>query len=203
LEVVIEDRAAPERLSFFALVLGFMQVGLSSVGGAAAPIRHVLVVRRRWLTEAELGETFAISQALPGASAANLAVIVGDRFGGAAGSLATLIGLCVPSLVIALVLATFATRLSATNVRFAAAESAVTAAVAGLFVSNGMRLAWRLWHDASGVRRRWRAGRLCVSLAAVVLVAGLRLWIPAVLVLLAISGFALERATRRDGRTAP
>jgi chromate transporter len=183
-------------LSFFALVLGFMQIGLSSVGGAAAPIRHVLVVRRRWLTEAELGETFAISQALPGASAANLAVIVGDRFGGAAGSLATLIGLCVPSLIIALVLATFATRLSATNVRFAAAE-------AGLFISNGMRLAWRLWHDASGVRRRWRAGRLSISLAAVVLVAGLHLWIPAVLVLLAVSGFALERATRRHGRTAP
>lgn len=187
----------PVKLSFLALVLAFVQVGLSSVGGAAAPIRHVLVVRRRWLTEGELAETFSISQALPGASAANLAVIVGDRFAGAPGALATMIGLCLPSLIVALVLATVATRLSATNVRFAAAEAAVTAAVAGLFISNGMRLAWRLWHDATELRRRWRAARLTISLAAVVLVAGLHLWIPAVLVLLAACGFVLERATRK------
>jgi chromate transport protein ChrA len=202
LEVAIENRAAPAKLSLLALALGFMQVGLSSVGGAAAPIRYVLVVRRRWLSETELAETFSISQALPGASAANLAVIVGDRFAGPAGSLATLFGLCIPSLIIALVLATFATRLSASNVRFAAAEAAVTAAVGGLFISNGMRLAWRLWHAAPALRRRWRAGRLTISLAAVVLVAGLHVWIPAVLVLLAISGFVLERATRRHGRAA-
>lgn len=194
---------APVKLSFLALVLAFMQVGLTSVGGAAAPIRHVLVVRRKWLTEGELAETFSISQALPGASAANLAVIVGDRFAGAWGALATMIGLCVPSLVLCLVLATFATRLSAANARFAAAEAAVTAAVGGLFISNGMRLAWRLWHDAPVSQRQWRAPRLVISFSAVILVAGLHLWIPAVLLLLALAGFALERASRRRPSPTP
>jgi len=197
-----EVRAAPLKLSFIALVLAFMQIGLTSVGGAAAPIRHVLVVRRRWLTEAELAETFSISQALPGASAANLAVMVGDRFGGAWGSLATMIGLCVPSLILCLILATFATRLSAANVRFAAAEAAVTAAVAGLFISNCMRLAWRLWRDAAPVQKPLRVPRLLVSLSAVLLVAVLHLWISAVLLLLATAGFVLERASRRRASAA-
>jgi len=193
-----------------ALALAFAQIGLSSVGGAAAPIRHVLVVRRRWLTEAELAETFAIAQALPGASAANLAVILGDRFAGALGPFATVGGLSLPSLGVALVLVAAATHLSAANPRFAAAEAGVTAAVAGLFVSNGMRLAWRLWHDApldkfgtgSALRRRWRGARLGISLAAVALVAGLHFFIPAVLVGLAATSFGIEFALRRRAAAA-
>jgi len=185
--------------SLAALALAFTQIGLSSVGGAAAPIRHVLVVRRRWLTEAELGETFAVAQALPGASAANLAVMLGDRFGGALGPLATLGGLSVPSLGVALLLAAVATQLSAANARFAAAETGVTAAVAGLFISNGIRLARRLWIDAPELRRRWRGARLTISLGAVALVAGLHFFIPAVLVGLAAASFGLELTLRRSG----
>jgi len=180
-----------------ALALAFAQIGLSSVGGAAAPIRHVLVVRRRWLTEAELAETFAIAQALPGASAANLAVILGDRFAGALGPFATVGGLSLPSLGVALVLVAAATHLSAANARFAAAEAGVSAAVAGLFVSNGVRLAWRLWHDAPALRRRWRGARLGISLAGVALVAGLHVFIPVVLVGLAATSFGIEFALRR------
>jgi chromate transporter len=180
-----------------ALAFAFMQIGLTSVGGAAAPIRHVLVVRRRWLTEGELAETFAIAQALPGASAANLAVILGDRFAGALGPLAAVGGLSIPSLAVALVLAAVATQLSAANPRFAAAEAGVTAAVAGLFISNGMRLAWRLWHDAPEMRRRWRGARLGTSFSAVVRVAALHFFIPAVLVGLAAVSFGIEIALRR------
>ncbi len=180
-----------------AIALAFTQIGLTSVGGAAAPIRHVLVVRRRWLTEAELAETFAIAQALPGASAANLAVILGDRFAGALGPLATVGGLSIPSFAVALVLAAVATHLSAANPRFAAAEAGVTAAVAGLFISNGARLAWRLWHDAPEMRRRWRSARLTISVGAVALVAGLHFFIPAVLIGLAIASLGLEITMRR------
>ena len=186
-----------KRHSLAALALAFTQIGLSSVGGAAAPIRHVLVVRRRWLTEAELGETFAVAQALPGASAANLAVMLGDRFGGTLGPLATVGGLSIPSLAVALILVVVATHLSAANARFAAAETGVTAAVAGLFISNGLRLARRLWGDAPELRRRWRGTRLTISLAAVVLVAGLHVFIPAVLVGLALASFGIEFALRR------
>lgn len=186
------------KYSLAALALAFTQIGLSSVGGAAAPIRHVLVVRRRWLTEAELGETFAVAQALPGASAANLAVMLGDRFGGTLGPLATVGGLSIPSLAVALILVVVATHLSAANARFAAAETGVTAAVAGLFISNGLRLARRLWGDAPELRRRWRGARLTISLAAVALVAGLHVFIPAVLVGLALASFGVEFALRRQ-----
>jgi chromate transporter len=186
-----------EKHSLGALALAFTQIGLTSVGGAAAPIRHVLVVRRKWLTEAELAETFAIAQALPGASAANLAVILGDRFAGALGPLATVGGLSIPSFAVALVLVVVATHLSASNPRFAAAETGVTAAVAGLFISNGLRLAWRLWHDAPELRRRWRGARLGISVGAVALVAGLHFLIPAVLIGLAVVSFGIELTLRR------
>lgn len=190
------------KLSPLALMLGFMQIGLSSVGGAAVPLRHVLVVQRRWLTEAELAEEFSIAQALPGASAANLAVMVADRLGGSFGPLFALIGLCVPSLALALLLAAVATHLSATSPRFAAAEAGVTAAVAGLLISNGIRLASALWRDAPQVQRRWRSGRVAISVAAVILVAGLRFFIPAVLIGLACAGFALEWSRRRRASRA-
>lgn len=186
-----------QKHSLPALALAFTQIGLTSVGGAAAPIRHVLVVQRRWLTEGELAETFAIAQALPGASAANLAVILGDRFAGALGPLATVGGLSIPSLAVALLLVVVATHLSAANPCFAAAEAGVTAAVAGLFISNGMRLAWRLWNDAPEMRRRWRSARLGISVAALALVAGLHFFIPAVLVGLAAVSFGIEIALRR------
>lgn len=180
------------------MAAAFVQVGLSSVGGAAAPLRHVLVVRRRWLSETEFSETFGIAQALPGATAANLAVIVADKYGGALGSAAALAGLCIPSLAVALVLITFASRLSATNQHFAAGENAVTAAVAGLFIANGTRLARRVWQEATIVRRtRWRLARLGVSVLGVVLVAGLHVLIPIVVAVLAPSSLAIEWFARR------
>lgn len=187
----------PAQLSARTLFLGFAQVGLTAVGGAVSPLRYVLVVRRRWMSEGELAEGLAIAQALPGASAANLAVMVADTMGGRFGPLWALLGLCGPPLVVALTLATFATRLSATNVRFAAAETAVTAAVAGLFISNGIRLAWRLWRDNPKVARGWRGARLALSVSATTFVAGLHFWIPAVMVGVAATSFALETARRR------
>jgi chromate transporter len=178
------------KVSPLVLMLAFIQIGLSSVGGAAVPLRHILVVRRKWLSDAEFAEEFSIAQALPGASAANVGVFL------------ALAGLCLPSLALALVLATVATHLSAQYPRFAAAEAGVTAAVAGMLIGNGIRLAWNLWHDAPQVPRRWRAGRLAIGIAAVILVAGLRFFIPAVLIVLAGSGLVLEWSRRRAATEA-
>src|SRR5205814_473164 len=71
----LEDSLRP-KVSPLVLMLAFIQIGLSSVGGAAVPLRHILVVRRKWLSDAEFAEEFSIAQALPGASAANVAVML-------------------------------------------------------------------------------------------------------------------------------
>ncbi len=170
------------------LVLGFMNIGLTSVGGAAGPLRHVIVKQRRWLSEGEFSEMFGVAQALPGATAVNVAVMLSDRLAGALGPLAALAGLIIPSLLIALALAGIATQLAAANARFAAAEVAVTAAVAGIFISNGIRLIAQIWRGTPDLRAAWRAARLAISALGVVLVAGFHVFVPfAMLILISLS----------------
>ena len=194
----MNDRPAPSPLE---LALGFMNVGLTSVGGAAGPLRHVVVKQRKWLTEGELGELFGICQALPGATVVNVAVMLGDRSSGPLGALAGVAGLCIPSLVVAVLLATVATRFSAANVRFASAEVAVTAAVAGIFLSNGVRLIATLWSEGTpDIALALRLGRVAISALGIVLVAGLHLWIPYAVAILVVFGLVIERRIER--RTA-
>jgi chromate transporter len=182
---------APAEPSLLALATGFVQVGLTSVGGAAAPLRNVIVVRRRWLTETEFSELFGIAQALPGATAANLAVMIADRFAGPLGALCALAGLCIPSMLVAIGLAASAVKLAEASPRFAAGEMAVTAAVAGLFIGNGLRLAGVLWAErGSGPGRR--SARIAIAAGGIVLIVGFHLMVPIALVLLAAASMFVE-----------
>jgi chromate transporter len=170
------------------LFIGFMNIGLTSVGGAAGPLRHVVVKQRRWLSEGELAEMFGIAQALPGATAVNVAVMLSDRFCGPLGPFAALAGLIVPSLLIAIALSRIAAQLASTNARFAAAEEAITAAVAGVFISNGLRLMGQIWTGTPDLRKAWRSARLAIGALGVVLVAGFHVFVPlAMLILIALS----------------
>jgi chromate transporter len=177
-----------------------MHVGLTSVGGAAGPLRHVAVKSRRWLDERDLAELFGIGQALPGANVANVGIMLGDRSAGIPGALAALAGLCLPSLAVALTLATFATHLAATNARFAAAEVGVTAGVAGIFLSNGARVIALVWRDGATGGAGRGVARLALSALGVVLVAWLHVWVPLVVVGLVGASLALETSAR--GETA-
>jgi chromate transporter len=174
------------------LAVGHMTIGLTSVGGAAGPIRHVLVKQRKWLSEGELAEFFGISQALPGATAVNLAVIVGDRFAGPLGVVASLLGLIVPSLLLAIGLLQLSMQLAAGNPRYAAAEVAVTAAVAGIFISNGLRLIGLIWNEAPDVRPAWRAARVAIGALGILLVAGLHVFIPLAMIVLLVLSMLIE-----------
>jgi chromate transporter len=184
------------KASLLDLFLGWMNVGLTSVGGAAGPLRHVIVKQRRWLTETELAELFGIAQALPGATAVNIAVMLGARFAGPLGPLAALAGLIIPSLVVAIALSSVATQLAATNVRFAAAETAITAAVAGVFISNGLRLIGLIWRGSPDIAALWRYARLAISALGVLLVAGLHLFVPFAMLIMIAASMAIESRLR-------
>jgi chromate transporter len=194
----VNDHPAPSPLE---LAAGFCNVGLTSIGGAAGPLRHVVVKRRRWMTEGELSELFGLCQALPGATVVNIAVMFGDRCSGVLGALAAVAGLCIPSLIVALVLASVATHISATNARFAAAELAVTAAVAGIFISNGLRLIATLWQDGADTALALRLARVAISALGIVLVAGFHLWIPYAVVILVAFSLVVERQVARLAAT--
>ena len=184
--------------NFIDLALAFANIGLTSVGGAAGPLRYVLVKQRRWLSEVELAEMFGVAQALPGAVAANVAVMLGDRFAGPLGLFSALAGLIVPSLTIALLLVRIATNLASVNPRFAAAEFAVTAAVCGIFVSNGIRVIWQLWSGAPDLRLTWRCARLAISALGILLVAGFHVFVPFAMIVM--FAFSLLVETQLHGR---
>jgi chromate transporter len=182
----------PARLPLTALAVAFAQIGLSSVGGAAGPLRHVIVKQRKWLDEATFAEIFGMCQALPGATGANMAVILGRR-SGLIGSVVAVAALVTPSMLLAIAIAAFATHAAAHSARFAAGETAVAAGAAGLFVANGARLALTLARAVSEGDRTYRALRSVVIAAGVVLVAGFRLWIPAAVVVLVAASLLADR----------
>jgi len=178
--------------SLLQIAIAFVTIGLTSIGGAAGPFRHVLVVQRRWISEGELAELYGLGQALPGAVTVNVTVLLGPRFGGALGSLVALAGMIVPTMAIAIALSGIATTLAAANARFAAGMIAVTAALAGIFVSNGLRVLAQLWSDAPDVKLAWRCTRIAIGALGVVLVIGLHVIVPLAMIVLVVLSMLVE-----------
>ena len=74
------------RPSLSDLFTGFLKIGLMGFGGVGPVARHIIVAERRWLDDRGYAELMGICQALPGANTVNAAVMLGDRFRGAAGA---------------------------------------------------------------------------------------------------------------------
>lgn len=99
------DAAAPVSAapaSPLALFLAFAGLSLQSFGGAIALIERTVVQRKRWLTGDEFVGLYAISQVLPGPTGISFCVLLGDRFFGLKGAVATVAGFILPPAVIVL-----------------------------------------------------------------------------------------------------
>ncbi len=90
-----EEADAP-KASIARIFLVFLTIGATSFGGPVPYLRDSLVARPKWLSDPEFVELLSISQSLPGLNATNMAVLVGQRLGGAWGSVAAVIGTCLP-----------------------------------------------------------------------------------------------------------
>lgn len=131
--------SAGEAPSAAALFAAFLKVGVLGFGGVAPLARHVLVDERRWLGERDFAEAFGLASTLPGANTVNLAVMLGDRWCGLRGSLASLAGLLGAPLVILAGAATLYARFGGDpDVR--AALGGAAAAAAGLVGGTALRL---------------------------------------------------------------
>ena len=160
-------------------------LALQGFGGVLAVVQHELVVRKRWLTQEEFIEEWAVAQVLPGPNVVNLCLILGSRYFGWRGALVALAGmLCVPTLVVLLLAVLYA--------RYGAHPAAVgalrgmAAVAAGLILAAGFRLASALKGNPLGPT-------LCVVLGSVSF-AGVALFrLPLIVILLGpgIAGCAL------------
>jgi chromate transporter len=90
------------------LFLSFFKIGLVGFGGGLAvisQIRALVVNQRRWMTDQEFAEGFALAQSLPGTSAGNAATYIGLKLRGWRGACVSMAGFILPSMLMMIVLA--------------------------------------------------------------------------------------------------
>lgn len=95
---------------FADLFLTFARIGVCTFGGGYAmlPIlQRELVENKKWATEGELADYYAVGQCTPGIIAVNTATFVGRSQAGVAGGVFATLGLVFPSIAIIMAIAAF------------------------------------------------------------------------------------------------
>ena len=144
-----------------ALAWGFARIGLSGIGGVLPYAHHTIVEDEGWLTDREFTEVLSIAQILPGPNIANVAILLGTRFRGAAGAAVALGGLFVPPLLVFIAIAMLY-RQFADVAWLKRVFIGVAAAAAGLILGMGFKLAVALPRNA------WAVAIAVIALGAAV-----------------------------------
>jgi len=121
------------------IFLEFLIIGATSFGGVVPYLRASLVTKRHWIDDKEFVEMLSISQSLPGLNATNMAILVGEKLRGALGSIAAIIGVCLPGAVLMFAVGIFYHR-HGDHVWITAALTGVAAAAVGLILSTVVSL---------------------------------------------------------------
>jgi chromate transporter len=87
-------------VSIGQIFLEFLIIGATSFGGVVPYLRGSLVTKRQWIDDKEFVEMLSISQSLPGLNATNMAILVGEKLHGVLGSIAAILGICLPGAVL-------------------------------------------------------------------------------------------------------
>lgn len=93
----------------------FFKIGAVTFGGGLAMLpllKRDLVDRKKWLTEEEIVDYFAIGQCTPGVIAVNVATFSGYKRAGIFGSIVATLGIITPSIIIILFISAFITKFS-------------------------------------------------------------------------------------------
>ena len=182
-----EPRPQPHGLS--DLFVSFTWLALQGFGGVLAVVQRELVEKKRWLTQEEFIEDWAVAQIMPGPNVVNLSLMIGARYVGLKGALTALAGMLVMPLLLVLVLAVVYGQFSA-NPQVAGALRGMGAVAAGLIAATALKLAMGLTGNVLG-------HRLCVTLGLLCFAAIALLRWPLVYVLLGLGGPACCLAFRR------
>jgi chromate transporter len=180
----------PERpQSLSDLFISFTLLALQGFGGVLAVVQRELVDRKRWLTQEEFLEDWAVAQIMPGPNVVNLCLMIGGRYFGLAGALVAVAGLVTVPLVLVLLLAILHGHF-ASNPAVAGALRGMAAVSAGMIGAAGLKLSVALTRSPMPLA-------FCVAIAALgfVMVALLK-W-PLLYVLLGLGGLGCLLTWRR------
>jgi chromate transporter len=148
------------------LFLTFTAMALQGFGGVLAVAQHELVERKRWLTREQFIEELAVAQIMPGPNVINLSIMIGARYFGWRGALASLGGMLAIPMVVVLSLAVLYAQF-ARHPGVVGALRGMGAVVAGLIISSGLHLLPTLKTNALGRISCYLFGGLCLIAVAV------------------------------------
>ncbi len=147
------------------LFLSFLKIGLIGFGGGLAvisQIRTLTVRQRRWLTDQEFAEGFALAQSLPGTNAGNAATYIGLKLRGWRGACVAMAGFILPSMLMMIGLAILYKHLRHLPDTDRLFHGLTAAVVALIFVT-----AWRVGKNTLNKRWQWIVAVMaCLSVAA-------------------------------------
>ncbi|KQQ40224.1 chromate transporter [Duganella sp. Leaf126] len=156
----------PQPSSLTDLFISFTLLALQGFGGVLAVVQREIVERKRWLTQEEFIEDWAVAQVMPGPNVVNLSLMIGDRYFGLRGAMVALAGMLTVPLLLVLCLAVLHAQY-ANHPGVAGALRGMAAVAAGLIAATGVKLASALrTHPLPG----WFSGLaavLCVTMLVV------------------------------------
>ena len=179
----------PRPQSLKDLFVSFTWLALQGFGGVLAVVQRELVEKKRWMTQDEFIEDWAVAQVMPGPNVVNLSLMIGGRYFGLKGALAALAGMLTAPLIIVLLLALVYAQF-ADHPGVAGALRGMGAVAAGLIAATGLKLFSALLKNVLGLPLCIGFGVLCFAAIA------LLRW-PLVYVLLGLGGIACTLAWRK------
>lgn len=185
---VAAQRSAPR--SPAELFTAFAWMALQGFGGVLGVVQRELVERRRWLSNDEFMEDWALAQVLPGPNVCNLALMFGGRHFGARGAMAALAGLLLLPSVLLLTLAVAWQGLGHQHPALAGALRGMGAVAVGVIAGAALKLLMALRSHRLG----WP---LAAAFAAAAFVAAAWLRWPLHITVLGMGGLACVLTWRR------
>lgn len=171
------------------LFFSFTLLALQGFGGVVAIVERELVQRKRWLTQDEFLEDWAVAQVMPGPNVVNLSMMIGGRYFGLRGAMAALAGMLAVPLVIVLALAALHAQV-ADHPGVAGAFRGMAAVSAGMFAAMALRLSGALARNPMPLP--W-----CIALAGLSFILMALAKLPLAIVLLGVGGVACVLCYRR------
>lgn len=186
----LDDLEPPqEPQTLLDLFFSFTWLALQGFGGVLAVAQRELVEHKRWMTNEEFVEEWAVAQIMPGPNIINLSIMLGGRYFGLPGALSALAGLlAIPLLLVLLIALVYAQYANHPGV--AGALRGMGAVAAGLIVATGLKLFPTLKKSALGLGT-------CIVFGALTFVAVALLHWPLAYVLLGLGLMACALTYRR------
>ncbi|RYF28464.1 MAG: chromate transporter [Comamonadaceae bacterium] len=187
-----QGRPRPESLGM--LFWSFTWLALQGFGGVLAVVQRELVEKKRWMTNEEFIEEWAVAQIMPGPNVVNLAIMIGDRYFGFRGAVVAVAGMLFLPMLLVLALAMLYARFADTP-QVAGALRGMGAVAAGLVAGVGCKL-------AASLARHPLGPLLCGAITCITFVAMVVLRWPLLWILPLVGGTACVLTWRRLGRVA-